>query len=76
MKDDALKQTIDAVVKANEGKVLRVTRGVAQPTSPPTKAGCSCPGSCFCVTQNGACHCEAYYCENGVCIIVNCPGSC
>jgi hypothetical protein len=66
-------QRFNEVNAANEGRILRMIAGVSIVTM---GGGCNCPGECFCVHQDGGCHCEAYYCENGVCWVVNCPGNC
>lgn len=65
----------EAIIKANHGRVLRVTLGARLVNAMNPNSTTSC-GRCFCVIDENGRQCEGGYQRNGHVIWVKCSGSC
>lgn len=65
----------EAIIRANRGRVLRVTLGASLSNIVNLHPTDTC-GRCFCVIDGNGRQCEGGYQRNGHIIWVQCPGSC
>lgn len=73
--DEETKVIMDTI-KANNGKILRVYKGVS--IHKQDLAAC-CGGTtsnCYCIVTSSERYCEAAYCDNTHCWVVRCPIPC